>query len=158
VAEVNAHKVLRNGKVAAAIALATQARSERTAITQDHVLHEIALLQHSTIEHYQIDDTGNLVLAPGAPADAMRAISGLKKKIIHTESGVIYETEFRLWNKPASLRMGGQHLGLFKEQVEVSGSVKVVRLPEKAPSVDAWSERQYGPGRGTDLGTPAEAN
>ena len=44
----------------------------------------------------------------------MRAIASLKKKIIHTESAVIYETEIKLWNKPASVRMAGEHLGLFK--------------------------------------------
>ena len=45
---------------------------------------------------------------------AMRAIASLRKKIIHTESTVIYETEIKLWNKPASVRMAGEHLGLFK--------------------------------------------
>lgn len=113
-AEAIASRLLRNAKVAAAITAEQQARSQRTHITQDAVLHEIALLQHSTIEHYQIDDHGNVVLTAEAPRDAMRAISSLKKKTIHTEAATIYETEVRLWNKPASLRMGGEHLGLFK--------------------------------------------
>ena len=55
-----------------------------------------------------------MALREGAPAGAMRAVASLKKKIIHTESAVIYETEINLWNKPASVRMAGEHLGLFK--------------------------------------------
>jgi hypothetical protein len=54
--------------------------------------------------------------------------------------------------------MGGDHLGLFKQQVDVSGTVKVVRLPEKAPTSDVWSQQHPYDHRGTDLGTPAEAN
>ena len=83
-------------------------------MTQDAVLYEIALLQHSNLAHYRIDDYGDVTLAPNAPPDAMRAVASLKKKIVHTAMGVSYETEIKLWNKPASLRMGGEHLGLFK--------------------------------------------
>lgn len=114
VAEAAASRLLRNVKVAAAVAAAQERRAAKLGITQDAVLHEIALLQHSNLAHYHVDDYGNIQLAPDAPADAMRALSSLKKKIIHTETGVIYETEIKLWNKPASLRMGGEHLGIFK--------------------------------------------
>jgi hypothetical protein len=44
----------------------------------------------------------------------MRAISSLKKRIVHTENALIYETTLTLWNKPASVRMAGEHVGLFK--------------------------------------------
>lgn len=108
-------QLLGKTRVADAIALAKDARSRRTTITQDAVLYEIALLQHSSVDHYHIDDYGNVTLAPQAPPDAIRAVASLKKKIVHMESGVSYETEIRLWNKPASLRMGGEHLGLFRK-------------------------------------------
>jgi phage terminase small subunit len=114
-AEVNAHRLLRSAKVAAAIHAAQVARSHRTHITQDAVLHEIALLQHSDVTHYQVDDYGNVTLAASAPPEAMRAVASLRKKIVHTEAGISYETELKLWNKPAALRMGGDHLGLFKK-------------------------------------------
>jgi hypothetical protein len=46
-----------------------------------------------------------------------------------------------------------------KQQIEVSGTVKVVRLPQKAPSAEVWQQGRlpYAP-RGTDLGSPTEAN
>jgi phage terminase small subunit len=113
-AEVLASQILRNLKVQAAITAAQVRRSQRTEISQDTVLVELAVLAHSDITHYVIDDSGNVALCDGAPPQAMRAVASLKKKIMHTAAGVIYETEIKLWNKPASLRMSGEHLGLFK--------------------------------------------
>lgn len=114
VSRANASRLLTNANVAAAIENEQAKRAERTGITQDAVLHEIAILQHSTVEHYTIDDRGNVGLALDAPRDAMRAVASLKKKVMYTDTGMTYETEIKLWNKPASLRMGGEHLGIFK--------------------------------------------
>lgn len=115
-AEASASRLLRHARVAAAIQAEKAKRAARLQLKQDAVLEEIALMTHSTIEHYQVDDYGNLTLAPGAPANAMRAVSGLKKRIIHSEHGVSYEVEFKLWNKPASTRMAGEHLDIFHQQ------------------------------------------
>lgn len=114
VAEVNAHRLLRHAKVAAAVQVAQDARTERLQLTQDAVLAELVLLAHSDILDYVIDDHGEVRLRAGAPPHAMRAVASLKKKIMHTDAGVTYETEIKLWNKPASVRMAGEHLGLFK--------------------------------------------
>ena len=113
-ATAQASRMLTNVHMQDALAAAQLARAQRVHVTQDAVLAEIAVLQHSDVTHYHIDDHGNVTLAPQAPPDAMRAIASLKKKIIHTEAATIYETEIKLWNKPASLCMGGDHLGLFK--------------------------------------------
>ena len=109
-AEVLASQTLRNPKVQAALAEAMAARAQRVELTQDTVLRELALLAQSDVTHYVIDQEGNVALRAGAPAGAMRAVSSLKKRIVHTESAVIYETEIKLWNKPASVRMSGEHL------------------------------------------------
>jgi len=114
VAEVNAHRLLRSAKVAAAVQAAQDARARRLQLTQDAVLHELTVLAHSDIRDYVIDDQGEVHLRAGAPPHAMRAVASLKKKIVHTEAAVIYETTITLWNKPASIRMAGEHLGLFK--------------------------------------------
>ena len=97
-----------------AIQAAQAKRSQRIEMTQDAVLHEIDLLQRSDLTHYLIDNYGNVQLRADAPRDAMRALASLKRKVTHTETAMIYETEIKLWNKPASLRMGGEHLGIFK--------------------------------------------
>jgi phage terminase small subunit len=113
-AEVQASQTLRIPKVQAAITAARQRRSQRTEITQDSVLLELAVLASSDITHYVISDVGEVTLREGAPPQAIRAVASLRKKVIHTESTIIYETEIKLWNKPASVRMAGEHLGLFK--------------------------------------------
>jgi phage terminase small subunit len=140
---------LKKPEIASAIAAAQAARSQRVALTQDAILTELALLALSDIRHYVIDDTGNVHLAPGAPAAAMRAVASLKKRIVPTAAGPIYETEIRLWNKPASVKMAGQHLGLFTERADraqVSDLLKAVLLelaereePRNVTPAAAWA-------------------
>jgi phage terminase small subunit len=113
-AKEQASRLLTKVKVQAAITQAQARRSQRTEITQDTVLRELAVLAQSDVTHYVIDDHGNVALRDGAPEGAMRAVASLRKKIIHTESAVIYETTLTLWNKPASVRMAGEHVGLFR--------------------------------------------
>jgi phage terminase small subunit len=105
---------LRKPQVAAALTEAMAQRAARVQFDQDSVLREIALLASSDIVNYVIDDEGNVGLRAGVHPDATRAIASLKKKILHTEAGTLYETEIRLWNKPASVKMAGDHLGVFK--------------------------------------------
>jgi phage terminase small subunit len=105
---------LRKPQVEAALAAAMAARAQRVELTADAVLRELKVLAHSDVRDYVIDDHGDVHTREGAPAEAMRAIASLKKKISHTDTGVSYETTITLWNKPASVRMAGEHLGLFK--------------------------------------------
>jgi phage terminase small subunit len=112
-AEVQASQTLRIPKVQTALAAAQRARGARVHLTQDAVLAELALLARSDVTDYMIDDQGNVALRAGAPPQAMRAVASLKKKVTHTDAGVSYETTITLWNKPAAVRMAGEHLGLF---------------------------------------------
>jgi phage terminase small subunit len=114
VARSNAVRLLANASVQAAIAEAQASRAQRVHLTQDAVLHELKLLATSDIRHYLVDDRGDITLGDGAPPDAMRAVSSLKKKITHTETSVTYETTITLWSKPAAIKMAGEHLGVFK--------------------------------------------
>ena len=94
---------------------AQDARAQRLQLTQDAVLHELTLLAHADIADYVIDDHGAVTLRAGAPPHATRCIASLKKRISHTDAGSTFETTITLWNKPATLRMAGEHLGLFKD-------------------------------------------
>jgi phage terminase small subunit len=158
-ARIIGQQLLAKPYIADAVTAAMTARAERVHLTQDAVLEELAMLSCSDIRNYLIDDHGNVLLRSGAPDAAMRAVASLKKKIVHTDAGISYETEIRLWNKPMSVRMAGEHLGLFKQQVDISGTVKVVRLPQKAPSAEAWYQERHPHAHGrTDLGSATEAN
>lgn len=93
-----------------------------TKIRRARVLRELALLAFSDVEHYHIDEFGNLKMAPGAPRGASRAVSSIKRKrktYTDKDGNPITEVdvEFRLWNKPDMLKLAGRHVGLFAEKV-----------------------------------------
>jgi phage terminase small subunit len=117
-------RLLGNAKVAAAIAERQAARAERTGITQERVLEELALLAFSDLEHYEVADNGEVTLAPGAPRGAMRALSSIKRRISTDKDGsVTREVELKLWDKPGPLKLAGRHVGLraFMDRLEVTG-------------------------------------
>lgn len=121
-----AAQLLGKTHISAAIQQRMDQRSRRTDITADRVLREIACLGYSNVLHYQVDDSNNLVLAPDAPPEAMRAVSSIKRKtrIIPRKDGeaiVEHELEFRLWDKNTALGNLGKHLKLFTDRVELMG-------------------------------------
>ena len=123
VCAVEGARLLRNPKVAEAIGFAEYQRAKRLHVKADEVLHELVLLYSSDITHYEIDDQGEVSLAPHAPKDAMRAVQSMKKKVTPTEFGNIIETEIKLWNKPAALKMGGEHLGIFAKRDDKGSAI-----------------------------------
>lgn len=133
-AEKNAHvqacDLLNKPQVAQAVAEAKAQRASRVGMVADTVLSEMSLLSHSCLEHYVIDDQGQVKLAEGAPAGAMRAIQSIKRRVeVHParkddpESGYkVYNVELKLWDKPAPLKLMGRHVGLFPDRVEHTGA------------------------------------
>lgn len=113
--------------VVSAIAVAKSQRASRVKTTQDSVLHEMSLLALSCVEHYVIDDKGQVTLADGAPTGAMRAIQSIKRKVrVHHGKGedpgyTEYDIELKLWDKPTPLKLMGRQVGLFPDRVEHTG-------------------------------------
>jgi len=133
IAEVNASRLLRNAKVIAAIQAEKEKRAARVQLSQDAILEELHLLSHSDIEHYAIDDQGNVTLAEGIPRRAMRAVSSLQKTIRHYEDGSTeYKTRIWLWNKPASVKMAGEHLGVFERGTVQSQDIQEAQAKRAA--------------------------
>ena len=63
-----------------------------------------------------------MTLAPGAPPDAMAAISSIRKKSRHYLDGSrSYEVLLTFWDKPGAVRMGCQHFGALIEKKEITG-------------------------------------
>ena len=118
-------RLLTRVDVQARIAEHQAARAKRVGITQDRVLGELELLAFSNLEHYAVDDNGDVTLAADAPVGAMRALQSIKRKIITRGTGenreVTREVEIRLWDKPGPLKLAGQHVGLFVDKHEVTG-------------------------------------
>lgn len=118
-AEVQGPRLLGNARIRAAIEVGVHARSERTGITQDRVLRELELLSFSDLQHYRVTWKGDVVLVPGAPSGAMRALASIKRRISTRGTGkkkeTVVDVEIKLWDKPGPLRLAGQHVGLFAE-------------------------------------------
>lgn len=120
-------QLLTKTHVSDAIARAQSERSERTGISADRVLNELALIAFSSVEHYAVNDDGTLAVLAGAPDGAERAVSSRKRKFRlldddkrdgdgakkKTEE---VETEVKLWDKLRALEMIGKHVRLFIDQ------------------------------------------
>lgn len=101
-------------------------RAERTNITSDKVLQELALIGFSDIRHYTLDAHYNVTLAEGAPEAAMRAISSVEHDVTQMgEDGMIlrHKIKYRLWDKNTALTNLAKHLNLLTVNVNVSGTV-----------------------------------
>ncbi len=137
-AAVTASKWLRLTKIQDAIARGKRDLVVRTRFTGDRVLRELKTMAFSSVEHYQVNaETGRLELAPGAPRDAMRAVASVKYKTETDKAGTVTRSvEFRLWDKPGTIKMAGKHVGLFpdkdREAIEAAAMKLVTDEVKKA--------------------------
>src|SRR6185437_2942444 len=90
-ANVSGCENLTKPNIAAAIITAMQARAQRTQITADRVLEELAVIAFSDIRDFTVDDAGELALRDGAPDDAWKAVSSVKHRI--TRAGEVTTRE-----------------------------------------------------------------
>ena len=139
----NGAKMLRKATVVAAVDAAVAARALRVVVDADRVLREVDTVSLSDITHYRLTDDGNVTLADGAPPDAMKSISSIRRKTRVETRGTLsttsYDVEFKLWDKPGTLRLSMQHRGMLIERHEVKlppGS-GVLAVPV-APSAAQW--------------------
>jgi phage terminase small subunit len=114
-AAVQGSQLLRMPKIAEAVEKARTMAMVRTDFDRDKVLKELGLLAFSDVDNYMIDETtGRLIAAPGAPPGVMRAVSAVKYRTVTDGEGRVERTvEFRLWDKPVTLKLAGRHVGLF---------------------------------------------
>jgi phage terminase small subunit len=126
-ADAIGYENLRKPVISAAIAEAQAARAQRTEVTADRILRELAVLGFSDVRNFLVDDTGRLTLRDGAPDEAWRAVSSVKHKIrTFTDDGGRTETnreiEFRLWDKNVALEKLAKHVRFYPpEKVELTG-------------------------------------
>jgi phage terminase small subunit len=123
-----AQAIMRSKRVRRAIARALANRNVRIGLTADAVLHELACLSMSSLEHYRINDEGHVELTEGAPEIAMRAVQSIKRRVretYHKDTGHLVdrsvETEIKLWDKVKPLHLLAKHVGLQVDRVEVTG-------------------------------------
>ena len=108
-------RMWRNVKVERYIQERMQARQERTEITQDRVLEELAAIAFARTTDYAEVKDGRVLLknTENLNEQQIRAIAGIKDGK--------YGIEIKLNDKEKALELLGRHLGMFKDKVEVSG-------------------------------------
>ena len=124
---------LQKPEVSARISELMQSRSKRTEITQDRVLEELARVGFVRISDVVDLETGRI--RAGVTDDDIAAVSAVKVKSIPSEDGEIVEREVKLSDKLRALEMMGKHLGMFTDQVRLTGDVGV-KIVDDIPDTD----------------------
>lgn len=118
VARANSSRLLTNANVADYIDKRMQDRQERTEITQDMVVEELAAIAFARATDYAEVKKGSVVIkdTDGLSEKQIKAIAGIKEG----KFGI----ELKLNDKEKALELLGRHLGMFKDKIEVSGSLE----------------------------------
>lgn len=116
-AAVNGSKLLRNTNVADYVSKRMKDREQRTEITQDMVLQELAKIGFADITDFVTieDQIVRVNSTDDIPPDKIGAIAGIKDGA----NGI----EVKLNDKGKALELIGRHLGMFKDKTEVSGDL-----------------------------------
>ncbi len=140
VAAAASARMLRNVKVKEYLDKRMKDREKRTEITQDKVLAELAQIAFANgtdfakvVERpmivnnsYVMDpDTGQLKTYTAVELVPTDKLSEDKKKAISVIKEGKYGIEVAACDKVRALELLGRHLGMFKEQMELSGDVGV---------------------------------
>lgn len=130
-ADVNASRMLANAKVAEEVKLAKKKREDRTGITQDRVLQELARLAFFDMRRLYAPD-GTLKSPHDWDDDTAAALAGVEvveTQKVSVEDGTIIRTpEFvkkaKVWDKGGALTLAMRHLGMLNDKLQVDATVK----------------------------------
>lgn len=94
-----------------------KARGQRTEITQDRVLQELAKIGFADVTDFVTIENRMVQVKSTAemPADRMGAIAGIKEGA----NGI----EIKLNDKGKALELIGRHLGMWKDKTEITGDL-----------------------------------
>lgn len=105
--------------IQARIAQAMAERSRRTGVNADRVVMELAKV--AFVNASDVIDADTATLKPDAAPEDTAAIQSVKVKTFG-EDGL--EREIKMADKLKALELLGKHLGMFKDKVELSGSLE----------------------------------
>lgn len=140
-------RLLTYANIQAAIQKAIDKRAEKTGITAERVIQELALIAFADIKDYAtIEDGGGVTVKKfeDMPDGASKAISRLKerRRLLSDAEGngdnVVIDSQIELahWDKPKALELLGKHLGIFPDKLKVDGqvinTVVTYELPDNA--------------------------
>lgn len=141
-AAVNGSKLLRNTKVASYIQERMQERQQRTEVTQDQVIQELAAIAFARVTDYvEIKSNGpsSMVLIKSTDSlseEQCRAIAGIKEGA----NGI----EIKLNDKEKALELLGRHLGMWNDRLDL----KVPAIDDAVKEMEEYFEQQKASGSG----------
>lgn len=120
-------RLLRNVKVVEYVQKRMDERAQRTEITQDRVLQELAKLGFFDIRKL-FDDSGKPLDITGLDDETAACIAGLEVMDVYEGAGedkefAGYVKKYKLSDKLKALELIGRHLGMFKDKLELSGGL-----------------------------------
>lgn len=122
-AAVNGSKLLRNTKVQEYISERMQERQQRTEVTQDMVVKELAAIAFARVTDY-VEIRGNglcgtVIIKPTTDLSdqQIRAIAGIKEGA----NGI----EIKMNDKEKALELLGRHLGMWNDKIKVDGEITI---------------------------------
>lgn len=138
VAAVNGSKLLRNTKVQEYIAERMQERQQRTEITQDMVVKELAAIAFARATDYAAVKGGTVCIkdTDALSDDQIRAISGIKEGA----NGI----EIKLNDKEKALELLGRHLGMWNDKLDI----KTPAIDDSIKEMEAYFEQLKESGSG----------
>lgn len=129
-ANTNAFKLLQNTAIKEYIQQRQTERAERTEITQDMVLRELAIIAFSNaadyasvIEKEGTDEDGNPVKYRTVEPVLTGDLSDNQKKALAVIKKGRDGFEIKPYDKVRALELLGKHLGMFTEKVDLTGQV-----------------------------------
>ncbi len=133
-AEFQGHQLINNPKVKQAIELAMYEREQRTKVTQDRVIEELAKI--AFINPTDVVNSYDASLHNGATREDTAAISSIRVKKFPTREGFGVEREIKLHDKIRALELLGKHLGLFNDKLNITADAAVRIVDDLGDSKD----------------------
>lgn len=116
-------QLLTNLNLRARIDKALAERSCRTGVNADRIVRELAKV--AFLNATDVVDTNTAKVLPNASEDDKSAIASVKVKISSGESSDSVEREIKFADKLKALELLGKHLGMFTDNVNITGDLGV---------------------------------
>lgn len=137
-AAVNGSKLLRNTKVQEYISERMKERQQRTEITQDMVVSELAAIAFSKATDYAAVKNGTVVIKNTTELSdkQISAIAGIKEGT----NGI----EIKLNDKEKALELLGRHLGMWNDKLDINTPA----IDDSIKEMEEYFERRKESGSG----------
>ena len=128
-ADAIGYENLRKPEISGAVTEAMKAREQRTQITQDRVLQELARLAFFDIRKLYNED-GSMKKPSELDDDAAAALAGIDVVEMGGEEGaaLLFTKKAKAFDKGTALTLAMRHLGMLKDKIEHSGEIKTPEL------------------------------